>query len=87
MNTSKHVITLSIKGESVKFTAHTTTNKKGEAEITALYFVNSSDKLLEVKASILINPELNSMAMYQVQQLENFRLADILEKEIKPCLS
>lgn len=79
MNTSKHVITLSIKGESVKFTAHTTTNKKGEAEITALYFVNSSDKLLEVKASILINPALNEIA---IRQVNNHYLADELEMEI-----
>ena len=79
MKTNKHVITLSMQGESIDFTAHTITNKKGKLEITALYFVNSSDKLLEVKASILINMALNESA---ISQVNNHYLADELEMEI-----
>lgn len=99
MKTTKHVITLKVQGEMIKFTAHTIKCKYEGIKILQLNLGSIVNKPLDV-STILFNEELMKSAMEQVnidylqvakalteEQKENNLLADILEKEIKPCES
>lgn len=99
MNTSKHVITLSIKGESIKFITHSVVNKRGDISIN---FMSFASKMAKYDVSSMLNEHLMKSAMEQIkqdydernladaiiaEQTENHLLADEIEKEIKPCSS
>ena len=78
MKTTKHVITLKVQGEMIKFTAHTIKCKYEGIKIVQLNLESIVNKPLDV-STILFNEELMKSAM---EQLESHYLADILEGEI-----
>ena len=99
MKTNKHVITLSIKGESIKFITHSVVNKRGDISIN---FMSFASKMAKYDVSSMLNERLTKSAMKQIEQdyndrnladaiiaeqTENHLLADEIEKENKPCES
>ena len=76
MKTNKHVITLSMQGETVDYIAHSFTNSDGEIEID---FVTFASGIANYNVStILLNDDLMRSATFQ---LEDHYLADELLRE------